>query len=88
MIYRNEVDGTFEHFAWPGGYPVFHLCADGDILCPTCANTEPTLEAHGGLAATETDAPWRIVASDVNWEDPELYCDHCSKRVENAYAEN
>ena len=25
---------------------------------------------------------------DVNWEDAELYCDHCSKRIESAYAED
>ena len=30
---------------------------------------------------------WRIVASDVNWEDASLTCDNCSKGIESAYAE-
>lgn len=30
---------------------------------------------------------WRLVAADVNWEDSGLTCDHCSQRIESAYAE-
>ncbi len=82
MIARDE-DGKFQTYAWPGGYPVYHLCADSGVLCPDCANT------HGEVHTNE-DGPedWRIVASDVNYEDPNLYCDHCHKRIESAYAED
>jgi hypothetical protein len=24
----------------------------------------------------------------VNWEDPDLFCVHCQKRIESAYAED
>jgi hypothetical protein len=27
------------------------------------------------------------VALEVNWENPELFCDHCGNRIESAYAE-
>jgi len=27
------------------------------------------------------------VALQPNWEDPELFCDHCGSRIESAYAE-
>ena len=30
---------------------------------------------------------WRIVASDVNWEDASLTCDNCGQRIESAYGE-
>lgn len=82
---QRDDNGNLPAYAWPGGYPVYYLCADGGVLCPTCANTEP--------AAWEADKhcpdyrQWRIVAGEVNWEDPCLTCDHCSKRIESAYAE-
>jgi hypothetical protein len=28
-----------------------------------------------------------VEALDVNWEDPDLFCDHCGNRIESAYAE-
>lgn len=41
-------------------------------------------EAMGG----SPDAEWTIVASEINYEDPTLYCDHCNARIESAYAED
>jgi hypothetical protein len=81
MIARDE-DGKFTNTAWPGGYPVYHLCGDGEALCAGCANGNP--EVH-------TDAPdddWRIIGSDVNWEDAALHCAHCHNRIPSAYAED
>ena len=31
---------------------------------------------------------WQVTAHDANWENPDLYCDHCSSRIESAYAED
>jgi hypothetical protein len=28
------------------------------------------------------------VALEANWEDPDLFCDHCGDRIESAYAES
>ena len=62
-------------WAWPGGYPMFYVALeDGTVYCPSCANQE--------------DAAPEITAGDVNWEDPELYCDGCGSRIESAYAED
>ncbi len=82
MIARDE-DGKFQTYVWPGGYPVYHLCADYGVLCPKCANGNSEV-------GTSQDTPkdWRIVASGINWEDPDLYCDHCEQRIESAYAED
>ena len=82
-----EENGQFSAYAWPGGYPVYYLVADNGILCPTCANTESSVRE----AETRPDYPdydqWRIVTSDINWENPDLFCDHCNERIESAYAE-
>lgn len=78
---RND-DGTFQSYAFPGGYPIYYLCEDGGILCPTCANDNKALVA---VAAQDNDKQWNIIAANVNYEDDTLYCDHCNKRIESAY---
>jgi hypothetical protein len=29
--------GSLDAYAWPGGYPVFYLDRNNDVLCPKCA---------------------------------------------------
>lgn len=72
-------------YAWPGGYPVFFLCDDGAALCCKCVKTERRniLES---IARQARDG-WRVVATDINWEDVDLTCDHCSQPIESAYGE-
>lgn len=79
---QRNADGTLSKHAWPGGYPCFALMGDGDVLCIDCANTEES------VSETAHDPGWRIEAIDCNWEDPDLYCAHCNKRIESAYAED
>jgi hypothetical protein len=67
-------NGQLPTWAWPGGYPMYYVTADGMTVCPDCANRE-------------VDQSQRPIAGDANWEDPELYCDDCGKRIESAYAE-
>jgi hypothetical protein len=83
-ILTREPDGTLPAFTWPGGYPLYYLCADGGTLCPACANGE-----NGSEASEAADAPadWRLVAQDVHWEGPPLSCDHCGAAVESAYGD-
>ncbi len=72
-------------YAWPGGYPMFFITSDGAPLSFEAAKAERRniLEA----IANKDGSGWRIVALDINWEDPDLYCDHTGKRIESAYAE-
>lgn len=77
-------DGRLTAYAWPGGYPVYYVTADSGALCPDCARMA---EAEG-LAGDPEDPQWYIVAADINWEDADLYCDHCSERIESAYADD
>jgi|GEM_PF-2465768 len=71
-----EEDGKLAKYAWPGGYPLFYMTIKENCLCPRCA-----------WEATESDCDYPVVAG-VNWEDPHLFCDECSKRIESAYAED
>jgi hypothetical protein len=78
---------TFSHLewpshAWPGGYPIYYVVADGGVLCPSCANQElyRTIDPD--------DDQFHIVASDINYEDQSLYCDHCNSRIDPAYGED
>jgi hypothetical protein len=68
-------------YAWPGGYPIFYIVKDGGCLCADCSNgnMDKTLDPD--------DQDWYIMACDINWEDPTLYCDNCAKFIESAYAE-
>lgn len=67
--------GKLPSFTVLGGYPIFYLNNHNDVLCANCANEHEEYD--------ET-----IVDYDVNYEDSSLYCDHCSQRIESAYAED
>lgn len=74
-VLRYTHDKSPRRFTDIGSYPIFYLNERDEVLCPGCAATE--VEDEGQLMA----------ACDVNWEDPDLFCDECSERIESAYAE-
>jgi len=69
-------------YAWPGGYPMYAICSDGGALCHRCCQSE-----RRSIGSTTGSDGWGIIGLDVNWEQSDLYCDHCSERIESAYAE-
>ena len=76
---------TYPAYTFPGCYPIFYLCDDGGVLCATCMNEE-----HERIEESSNNSVkdgWNVVASDVNYEDPQMFCDNCNKRIESAYAE-
>lgn len=90
-------EGVVDVYA-DGGYPLFYLTADCAVLCPSCVNHGDGSIAHVGCAllamgatdpapCADSDPQWCVVGADVNWEDAELYCDHCNERIPSAYAE-
>jgi hypothetical protein len=84
---QRDENGNLPAYAWPGGYPIYYLCADNGVLCPNCANKESAVRP----AEQHPDYPdydqWRIVAGDINWEDADLTCDNCDTRIESAYGD-
>lgn len=80
MELPRDSNGKLSAYAWPGGYPLYYVMDDGEVLCPACVN-DPSNPAHEAGAADG----WRIVGADVNYEDANLYCAHCNKHIESAY---
>ena len=79
-------------YAWPGGYPLYFVCSDGAALCFKCARQE----ARNVIDDIQDDRrgngrhtySWRVVGCEINYEEHDLTCDHCSKRIESAYGED
>lgn len=71
---------------WPGGYPLYFVCADGEALSFKAAREERRniLQA---LAYNDTRSGWFVVGVDVNLEDGELVCAHSGERIQSAYAD-
>lgn len=69
-------------YAWPGGYPLYYLCADSGTLCPSCVNAEIDLI---DVAKRDHDKQWDVIACDVHYEGDPLTCDHCNCEIESAY---
>ena len=68
-------------FAWPGGYPIYALMDDCEMLCHKCLH-EP--EVHEG---GDRDG-WRFEGTEVYWEGPTLTCPHCNEdNIESAYGD-
>jgi hypothetical protein len=69
-----------EPYAWPGGYPRFAVMNDGAALCHECCKDD-----RESIATTTGHDGWCVTALDINWEDPHLQCDICSKTIYPAY---
>lgn len=68
-----------------GSYPIYFITGDYTPLSYQAAsdNIDEIVEAIQG----EGNPHWRVIGFEVNWEDPDLYCDHGGGRIESAYAE-
>lgn len=79
-------------YAWPGGYPMYFITCDGDALSHQTVMEEydiitESIQDYEADNSVPCDG-WRVIASDINWEDPELYDGHTGDRIESAYAED
>lgn len=61
---------------------MFGVFDDGGACCASCAKSE-----RASIGTTTGSDGWTLIGLQVNWEDPELYCDHCGDRIESAYGE-
>lgn len=72
-------------FTWPGGYPLYFITSDGAAL--SFEAVRANFRAILSSVRSGSNDGWRVVAVDVNWEDPDLICDHTGEHIESAYAE-
>jgi hypothetical protein len=69
-----------------GGYPLYFITSDGEAM-----SREAVLENYRLVSSAIRGrdwSDWGVIALDVNWEDPNLYCCHTGDRIESAYAED
>lgn len=71
-------------YAWPGGYPLFVITTDGGALCPACVKSEWRHIVSASLS-NDTRSGWHPAGAEINWEDQNLICDHCSGTIQSAY---
>ncbi len=69
----------------PGSYPTFFVCHGGAVLSHEAVRSE----LWQVLRSTRDYARdgWTVIGLEVNWENPDLYCDHTGERIASAYAE-
>lgn len=85
---HNAINSALQGYAWPGGYPVFLVMRDGDTLCPACVRSNLRLIVQGTHdRRPRWSSGWEAEAADINWEDPNLTCNNCGKRIESAYTD-
>lgn len=82
-----------DKYAWPGGYPMYVLMADGECLCPDCvkSNYKRISRETRCMDHAETipfrDREWIAGSTEINYEDQDLYCAHCGEQIESAYGD-
>ena len=70
-------------YAWPGGYPVYTVCADGELLCCDCARKN-----YRQIVKDTTDGThdsFECIGAQIYWEGQTEYCSNCNKELESAY---
>ncbi len=76
-------DAIRSKYAWPGGHPLYLVTSDGAALCINCGRGEWPRICRS-MRHNQHDG-WNVLGVDINWEDVDLHCDHCSKPIEYAY---
>ena len=76
-------DLNYGCYAWPGGYPRYFVCSDGESLSFVSAqqNRELIVEA---IESCDNTGGWCIIGCDINWDDPNLYCADLGLRIPSA----
>lgn len=65
-------------FAWPGGYQISIVLADGELICPECARKEFRQIARATLA--DSRGGWTAAGVECAWEG-ENRCVQCSRSL-------
>lgn len=71
-------------YAWPGGYPIYTVLYDGELLCATCARSNYRLISEQ-TRHTDLNCGWAALGAEIYWEGPPEPCAHCGQMLESAY---
>jgi hypothetical protein len=72
-------------YAWPGGYPLFFITADGGALSFATVRNEWRCIVRAHLY-NDRRCGWFVEGADINWDDSDLTDDHTGERIQSAYA--
>jgi len=86
QILEKVKDAIRNPYAWPGGYPVYVVMADGELLCRDCARKNYKLIVQH-VDDSNMFGDWRALGAEVLWEGEDNHCGHCSCELESAYGE-
>lgn len=70
-------------YAWPGGYPMYFVMADGEALSFKAAEENKDLIIYAIENNSKDD--WHVIGYDINWEDENMLCIHSNNLIECAY---
>ncbi len=79
-----EAGKPWPAYAWPGGYPIAYVMADGESLCSTCMDTEDIM--FGTEDCDQADASWTVIGAmafgaDADYPEVTESCAHCNKVI-------
>ena len=72
-------------YAWPGGYPMVIIMADGEVLAPAAARENWPLIVRSTLTG-DWDG-WRAAGATPYYEGPDLICAHSGVAIPSAYGD-
>lgn len=69
-----------QHFAWPGGYEIFFITPDSEVICVDCARQHYKDIARDRRSRRNTGwlARWAETTAELN---ESIACDQCGKRI-------
>jgi hypothetical protein len=74
LIARNK-------FAWPGGYEIFAITADGETVCHECIRKEYR-SIYRATRDKGTDAQWEVAGHALDCEtESQTFCAHCNRII-------
>lgn len=73
-------------FAWPGGYPLYFVTADGESLSFDTVRRE-FRQIVSSVKHRDNTGGWRVVGTDINWES-DLVDAHTGATIPSAYGAN
>ena len=71
-------------YAWPGGYPLYIVMADGEALSIDAARENYKLICAAYIRGDKHNS-WLAEGANINYEDENLHCAHTGEKIESAY---
>lgn len=71
-------------YAWPGGYQIHFVCHDGGALSFDTVRKQ-LRHVISDIKDNDSRRGWRVVATDINYEDDDLVDAHTGEPIEPAY---